>query len=79
MYFTKLIISRQRQQGDDDYLSKMAPTPALWALLRWTCSPVARRIPSFTAIERCEKDAMRSSFHPERRERREGRIRRDKE
>lgn len=43
----------------------MAPTPALWALLRWTCSPVANRIPSLTAIERCENDAMSSSFHPE--------------
>lgn len=43
----------------------MAPTPALWALLRWTCSPVANRIPSLTAIERCENDAMRSSFQPE--------------
>lgn len=43
----------------------MAPTPALWALLRWTCSPVANRIPSLTAMERCENDAMSSSFHPE--------------
>lgn len=43
----------------------MAPTPALWALLRCTCSPVASRIPSFTDIERCENDAMRSSFQPE--------------
>lgn len=42
----------------------MAPTPALWALLRWTCSPVANRIPSLIAIERCENDAMRSSFQP---------------
>uniref|UniRef100_A0A0E9WET5 Uncharacterized protein n=1 Tax=Anguilla anguilla TaxID=7936 RepID=A0A0E9WET5_ANGAN len=33
-------------------LSKMEPTPALWALLRWTCSPVASRIPSFTVTER---------------------------
>ena len=50
--------------GNSD-LSKMAPTPALWALLRCTCSPVANRIPSFTAIDRCENDAMRSSFQPE--------------
>lgn len=42
----------------------MAPTPALWALLRWTCSPVASRIPSLIDIERCENDAMRSSFQP---------------
>lgn len=42
----------------------MAPTPALWALLRWTCSPVASRIPSLIAIERCENDAIRSSFQP---------------
>lgn len=42
----------------------MAPTPALWALLRCTCSPVANRIPSLIAIERCENDAMRSSFQP---------------
>lgn len=42
----------------------MAPTPALWALLRCTCSPVARRMPSFTAMERCEKEAMSSSFQP---------------
>lgn len=42
----------------------MAPTPALWALLRWTCSPVANKIPSLIAIERCENDAMRSSFQP---------------
>lgn len=47
-------------------LSNMAPTPALWALFLWTCNPVASSIPSFTAIERCENDAMRSSFHPER-------------
>lgn len=46
------------------HLSKMAPTPALWALLRWTCSPVASRIPSLMAIERCENDAIRSSFQP---------------
>lgn len=42
----------------------MAPTPALWALFRWTCSPVANRIPSLIVIERCENDAMRSSFQP---------------
>lgn len=47
-------------------LSNMAPTPALWALFRCTCNPVANSIPSFTVIERCENDAMRSSFHPER-------------
>lgn len=46
------------------HLSKMAPTPALCALLRCTCSPVASRIPSFTAMERWEKEAIRSSFHP---------------
>lgn len=46
------------------HLSKMAPTPALWALFRWTCSPVARRIPSFTAMDRWEKEAMSSSFQP---------------
>lgn len=46
------------------HLSKMAPTPALWALFRCTWSPVARRIPSFTAMERWEKEAIRSSFHP---------------
>lgn len=49
------------------HLSKMAPTPALWALFRWTCSPVARRIPSFTAMDRWEKEAMSSSFQPGRR------------
>lgn len=48
-------------------LSKMAPTPALWALLRCTCSPVASRIPSLTAMERCEKEAMSSSFQPGKR------------
>lgn len=46
------------------HLSKMAPTPALWALFLCTCSPVASRIPSFTAMERWEKEAMSSSFHP---------------
>lgn len=47
------------------YLSKIEPTPALWALLRWTWRPVASRMPSFTVTERCEKEAMRSSFQPE--------------
>ncbi|TNN57126.1 hypothetical protein EYF80_032711 [Liparis tanakae] len=42
----------------------MAPTPALWALLRWTCRPVASRMPSFTEMERWENDAIRSSFQP---------------
>lgn len=51
-------------QSRDNDLSKMAPTPALWALLRWTCSPVASRIPSLIPIERCENDAIRSSFQP---------------
>lgn len=46
------------------HLSKMAPTPALWALLRWTCSPVASRIPSFTEMDRWEKEAISSSFQP---------------
>lgn len=46
------------------HLSKMAPTPALCALFRCTWSPVAKRIPSFTAMERWEKEAIRSSFHP---------------
>lgn len=46
----------------------MEPTPALWALLRCTCSPVARRMPSCTETERCEKEAIRSSFHPAGRE-----------
>lgn len=47
-------------------LSKMEPTPALWALLRWTWRPVARRIPSFTVTERWENEAMSSSFQPDR-------------
>lgn len=51
----------------------MEPTPALWALLRCTCSPVARRMPSCTETERCEKEAIRSSFHPADQRRREGR------
>lgn len=42
----------------------MAPTPALCALFLWTWRPVANNMPSFTLIERCEKEAMRSSFHP---------------
>lgn len=45
-------------------LSKMEPTPALWALLRCTCKPVARRMPSCTDTERWEKEAMSSSFQP---------------
>ncbi len=48
-------------------LSKMAPTPAVCALFLWTWRPVANNIPSFTAIERCEKEAIRSSFHPSNR------------
>lgn len=48
----------------DTHLSKMAPTPALWALFLCTCSPVASRMPSFTEMERWEKEAIRSSFHP---------------
>lgn len=46
------------------YLSKMEPTPALWALFLWTWRPVANRMPSFTVTERCEKEAIRSSFQP---------------
>jgi len=46
------------------YLSKMEPTPALWALFLWTWRPVANRMPSFTVIERCENEAIRSSFQP---------------
>lgn len=42
----------------------MAPTPALWALFLCTCSPVASKIPSFTEMERWEKEAIRSSFQP---------------
>lgn len=45
--------------------SKMDPTPALCALLLWTWRPVANKMPSFTVTERCEKEAMRSSFQPE--------------
>ena len=48
----------------DAHLSKMEPTPALWALLLWTWSPVANKIPSFTVTERWEKEAMSSSFQP---------------
>lgn len=44
------------------YLSKMAPTPALFALSRW--SSEASCTPSFKAMERWENEAMRSSFHP---------------
>lgn len=46
------------------YLSKMAPTPALGVLSRW--SSEASRTPSFEAIDRWEKEAMRSSFHPDK-------------
>lgn len=42
----------------------MEPTPALWALLLWTWRPVANRMPSFTVTERCEKEAISSSFQP---------------
>lgn len=61
---------RQSQPGQPcwgmaaTYLSKMEPTPALWALLRCTCRPVASRIPSCTDTERWEKEAMSSSFQP---------------
>lgn len=55
---------RDGNVGRGPHLSKIAPTPALWALFRWTCSPVARRIPSFTAMDRWEKEAMSSSFQP---------------
>lgn len=55
---------RQEKNAAGPHLSKMAPTPALWALFRWTCSPVARRIPSLTAMDRWEKEAMSSSFQP---------------
>ena len=48
------------------YLSKMDPTPALWALLLWTWRPVANNMPSLTVTERCEKEAMSSSFQPEK-------------
>ena len=44
--------------------SKMAPTPAWCAVLRWTCRPVDSRMPSVTAIDRCEKPAISSSFQP---------------
>lgn len=50
--------------SDVCYLSKIAPTPALWALFLCTCRPVASRIPSFTEMERWEKDAISSSFQP---------------
>lgn len=46
------------------YLSKMAPTPALFALSR--CSSEASRTPSFELMERWENDAMSSSFQPDR-------------
>lgn len=45
------------------YLSKMAPTPALFALSRW--SSEASRTPSFELMERWENDAMSSSFQPD--------------
>ncbi len=49
----------------DYYLSKMAPTPALWALFLCTWRPVASRMPSFTVMERWENDAISSSFQPD--------------
>lgn len=52
--------------------SKMDPTPALCALLLWTCRPVASRMPSFTVTDRCEKEAIRSSFQPGERKKEEG-------
>lgn len=48
------------------YLSNMEPTPALCALLRCTCKPVASKIPSCTETERWEKEAISSSFQPKR-------------
>lgn len=45
------------------YLSKMAPTPALFALSR--CSSEASRTPSLELMERWENDAMSSSFQPD--------------
>lgn len=45
------------------YLSKMAPTPALFALSRW--SSEASRTPSLELMERWENDAMSSSFQPD--------------
>lgn len=48
------------------HLSKMEPTPALCALLRCTCKPVASRMPSCTDTERWENEAMSSSFQPAR-------------
>jgi hypothetical protein len=46
-------------------LSNMPPTPASWAEDLYTVTPGASKIPSFTDMLRCEKDAMRSSFQPE--------------
>lgn len=54
------------------HLSKMAPTPALWALFLWTWRPVARRIPSLTAMDRWEKEAISNSFQPGGKQRWEG-------
>jgi len=45
--------------------SNMVPTPAWWALLLWTCKPVANNIPSFTTVDLCENAAINSSFQPE--------------
>lgn len=45
------------------YLSKMPPTPTLFALSRW--SSEASRTPSFELMERWENDAMSSSFQPD--------------
>lgn len=44
--------------------SKMVPTPAWWAELRWTVRPVAKTMPSLTSTERWEKAAISSSFQP---------------
>ena len=44
--------------------SKMLPTPAWCAELRWTVRPVASTMPSRTSIERCENAAISSSFQP---------------
>lgn len=51
----------------EPHLSKMAPTPPLFALSR--CSSEASCTPSFRAMERWEKEAIRSSFQPEEQER----------
>ncbi len=59
-----IFISRILETSSVRTRSKMVPTPALCAELRCTWSPVASRIPSLTATERCENPAIRSSFQP---------------